>query len=147
MPSLQINHSMYLCVHFLSRWYCNSVNICLILNRNYHIYIIVKFYLFQLIYQIFYKKTASGDRGSLCQLRNFIGRIDVHGSEEVVQKYRYDKFSILKKCFYVYLHSVEQYVYCTFFMIVFVGPTIHLLMIVWMPTLWQHVYTSWICQT
>lgn len=99
------------------------------------IYIIVKFYLFQLIYQIFYKKTASGDRGSLCQLRNFIGRIDVHGSEEVVQKYRYDKFSILKKCFYVYLHSVEQYSYYTFFMIVSLGPTIHLLMIVWMPTL------------
>lgn len=82
------------------------------------IYIIVKFYLFQLIYKIFYKKNASGDRESWCQLADFIGRIDVHGSEEIVQKYRYDKFSILKNVFMFYLHSVEQYVYCTFFMIV-----------------------------
>lgn len=40
------------------------------------------------IYQIFYKKHSSADKGILCQLRNVIGRIDVHVSEEVIQKYR-----------------------------------------------------------
>ncbi|VDI74704.1 Hypothetical predicted protein [Mytilus galloprovincialis] len=40
------------------------------------------------IYQIFYKSTSAGDKGTLFHLRNFISRIDVRGSEEVVQKYR-----------------------------------------------------------
>lgn len=45
-------------------------------------------FLLQFIYQTFYKTSSAHDKGSLCDLRNFVGRIDVHGSEEVIQKYR-----------------------------------------------------------
>lgn len=54
-----------------------------------------------LTYKIFYKKTASGDRRSLCQLRNFIGRNDVHGSEKV-QKYR-SYYSFIDDCLDAYI--------------------------------------------
>lgn len=42
----------------------------------------------QLVYQQFYNPSSAAEVGTLSQLRNFVHRIDVHGGDEVIQKYR-----------------------------------------------------------
>jgi len=56
---------------------------------------------------MFYKTTSSEDKGSMCNLRNYIGRIDVQGPDDVIQKYRY---TFVCKKMSVYL----IYIQCTF---------------------------------
>ena len=51
---------------------------------------VVLFCVLQLIYQQFYKVSSAGEPGTLSHLRNTVGRVDVHGPEEVIQKYRYN---------------------------------------------------------
>ncbi|KAK3098281.1 hypothetical protein FSP39_017934 [Pinctada imbricata] len=49
------------------------------------------------IYQQFYKVTSAGEPGTLSHLRNTVGRVDVHGPDEVIQKYR-SHYAFVEDC-------------------------------------------------
>lgn len=42
----------------------------------------------QILYQQFYKASSTTDRGTLSQLRNSVHRVDVQGSDRVIDSYR-----------------------------------------------------------
>lgn len=54
----------------------------------------------QILYQQFYKASSTTDRGTHSQLRNSVHRVDVQGSDRVIDSYRkpigYYIFSITK---------------------------------------------------
>ncbi|KAK3083494.1 hypothetical protein FSP39_024165 [Pinctada imbricata] len=45
----------------------------------------------------FYKVTSAGEPGTLSHLRNTVGRVDVHGPDEVIQKYR-SHYAFVEDC-------------------------------------------------
>ncbi|KAK3086018.1 hypothetical protein FSP39_012234 [Pinctada imbricata] len=49
------------------------------------------------IYQQFYKVTSAGEPGTLSHLRNTVGRVDVRGPDEVIQKYR-SHYAFVEDC-------------------------------------------------
>jgi hypothetical protein len=43
---------------------------------------------FQFLYKYFYKHGSGNDRGTLCQLRNVLNRVNVSGADAVTQNFR-----------------------------------------------------------